>query len=326
MTKPDVSIIVAVYNAEDYIGRCLDSLIAQTYKNIEIICVNDASTDHSQQIIDSYILKDDRIHSIVHPQNMNAGGAMNDGIKAAQGEYVCIVDNDDWLASNAVEELYKASDNCRFDIITCDWITYSNDNIKKYNKNLTDSLETEENVIFSLINGCRILGALIRKHIFIENSLFFPEKVFYEDNAIATCILCYANKVYPVHKPYYFYFLSENSVTRSVSKRKIVDRIYTTDLFLSNMYSRGFVNEKNKKYVEYRYLMYSYRTIELIVLLDKYEKGKNKLVKKVGDKIKKYLPNELMENYHPEKLNILKHPIYFYHKILIAKFLNALTF
>lgn len=289
MTKPDVSIIVAVYNAEDYIGRCLDSLIAQTYKNIEIICVNDASTDHSQEIIDSYKQKDERVRSIVHQQNMNAGGAMNDGIKAASGEYVCIVDNDDWLAANAIEKLLSASDNIDCDIVCCDWYDYKNENDYNQNKNLTDSVDRDENIIYGLLFGFRLLGALIRRSIFVSNDLFFPEKVFFEDNAIGLCILLYAKKIKPVHEALYYYFLSENSVTRSNSLKKFEDRVFTTELFLDNMQKRGFINERSKELIEYRYLRYSFST--LFRLKDYTGKGGYRIAKVVSKRIMSKMPN-----------------------------------
>ena len=307
-----ISIVVAVYNAEKYISRCLDSLLGQTYKDIEIICVNDASTDKSQQVIDSFTQKDRRVRSIVHQHNLNAGGAMNDGIKASKGEYVCIVDNDDWLAPDAIENLTRETENNYYDIVTCDWYAYKSESNFMIKTNLSNSLDKEENINYSLINGYRLLGALIRRSIFRDNNLYFPERVFYEDNAIATCILCYANSIKPVHKPYYYYFLSEGSVTRSTSISKIVDRIYTTDLFLNNLQERGFVNDNNLEYVNYRYLCYSYSSLRLLSYAK--DKGTLKQAKRVAGKIKDKMPNSLILIHRPEILNPLRYPVFYFLK------------
>lgn len=316
MTKPDVSIIVAVYNAEDYIGRCLESLTAQTYKNIEIICVNDASTDHSQQIIDSYMQKDERILSVVHQQNMNAGGAMNDGIKTAKGEYVCIVDNDDWIEYNAIEELLNESEGFKYDIVTCDWYALNDEKNKKWHKNLTDSPNKVTIIQEALINGYRLLGSLIRRSIFVDNTLFFPEKVFYEDNAIGLCILFYAKTIKPVHKPLYFYYLSENSVTRSVSMKKVVDRIYTTDMFLTNLTQRGFVNEHNIKLINYTYLCFTHHTILMLANIGTDEARMQ--IGRIETCTREMMPNDYITKYKPNFVYVLNHPYraYLLYKVL----------
>lgn len=310
--KPVVSIIIAVYNAEKYIARCLESIIHQTYKEIEIICVNDASTDDSQIIIDKYKERDNRIISIIHKQNMNAGGAMNHGIKAAKGEYVCIVDNDDWLADDAIELLVAASDNLRMDMVTCDWYAYRDADHYSSHKNLTDSTDITENVNYSLLNGYRILGALIRRSIFVDNDLFFPERVFYEDNAIGIVILCYAKSVRPVHNIYYYYYLSPGSVTRSVSMKKITDKIVTTDLFLSNLYDRGFVNESNKELVNYRFLLYTYNTLLMITHID--SKEANGILNIISEKVKDKIPNKYLIELNPKTAKALSSPIIYYRK------------
>lgn len=305
-----VSIVVAVYNAEDCLSRCLDSLLTQTYTDIEVICVNDASTDNSQSIINDYINKDNRVRTVIHNQNMNAGGAMNDGIKAAKGEYVCIVDNDDWLEKTAIEELIKASDNCSIDIVACDWYDYLSEDEIKQNTNLTDSCDWFENNRYALLYGFRLLGCLIRKSIFIKNNLFFPEKVFYEDNAICNCILFYAHSIKPLHKGLYYYFLSEGSVTRSGSIKKYEDRVYTTDLFLENLEKRGFVDDKTKELIEYRYLRLLFSTIYRLTSFS--GKGGSKIAKKVARRMASKMPNHYIHELCGSFENSFKHPMRYY--------------
>lgn len=311
MTKPDVSIIVAVYNAENYIGRCLDSLIMQTYKNIEVICVNDASTDHSQQIIDSYLLKDERIHSIVHPQNMNAGGAMNDGIKAAQGEYVCIVDNDDWITPNAIEILINESGNLKIDFVAPDWCEFYNEERKINHHNLIVGASKEENCEYALKYGIRMLGCLIRRELFYNNDLFFPENSFFEDNAIANCLLYCANDIKAVGEVFYYYHVVDGSSSRSINISKIKDRISTTRLFRGNFIRLGFLTSRNKDIVEFRYLCYSALTIMMLVGDGSAEA--RKLLNIVCKDIKSMLPNPLLTQMRPDYADILSKPIFLFY-------------
>lgn len=317
--NPVVSIVVAVYNAEDCLSRCLDSLISQSFKDIEIICVNDASSDKSQQIIEQYAAKDNRVRYIVHKENKNAGGAMNDGIKAARGEYVCIVDNDDWLDSSCIEILLGASENRTIDIVSCDWYKYFSENKKIENKNLSDSYDKTDNILYSLKNGWRILGSLIRTSIFKSNDLYYPEKVFFEDNAIVTCILCYANSIKPVHKPLYYYFETPSSVTRSVSQKKVTDRIFTTDLFLKNLEERGFAKQYDLDLIYYRYLLFSNNT--LTMLIGSNESWADIVIDELSGKILKRMPNKTLEELRPHLVKRLSNPKRFYQK---QKFINRI--
>ena len=112
-----VSIIVPVYNVSQQLPCCLDSLVGQTYSELEIIVVNDFSPDNSQEIIDGYCTRDLRIRPLVHEQNKGPGGARNTGIEAATGDYLLFVDADDWLAPDAVEYLVNVVRERQSDIV-----------------------------------------------------------------------------------------------------------------------------------------------------------------------------------------------------------------
>ena len=118
-----VSIVVPIYNVEAYLHQCLDSLVSQTLKNIEIICVNDGSTDKSLDILREYALKDDRI-KIISKANSGYGHTMNIGINAAAGEYIGIVEPDDFVALDMFEELYKAACKNQADIVKSDFYRF----------------------------------------------------------------------------------------------------------------------------------------------------------------------------------------------------------
>lgn len=118
MKNIKVSIIVPVYNVENYLRQCLDSVLNQTLKEIEVICVNDGSTDNSKQILEAYRKKDSRI-KIINKKNAGQGAARNRGIEYAKGEYIGFVDSDDWIDINMFEKLYKNAKFNNSDIVMC---------------------------------------------------------------------------------------------------------------------------------------------------------------------------------------------------------------
>ena len=118
-----VSIIVAVYNAEKYLRECLDSLLRQTYQNIQILCVDDCSTDSSFEILNQYRLKDNRIDVVRLESNRGQAIARNVALRRADGEYVCMLDSDDWFSDDAIESAVKVfEDNSSADCVLFDLI------------------------------------------------------------------------------------------------------------------------------------------------------------------------------------------------------------
>lgn len=116
--KVKLSVIIPVYNVEDYLKQCLESVINQTLKEIEIICVNDGSTDNSKQILEDYANKDKRI-KIINKKNAGLGAARNTGMEYAKGEYIGFVDSDDWVDKNAFKKLYENAKSNNSDIVIC---------------------------------------------------------------------------------------------------------------------------------------------------------------------------------------------------------------
>lgn len=120
VSNPLISVIVPVYNAEKYLARCIDSIINQSYKNLEIILINDGSTDSSSEICKFYQEKDTRIQ-VIQKENSGPASARNAGLQIYAGEYLCFVDSDDWLANNYVSELYGLIKKYDADIVACEY-------------------------------------------------------------------------------------------------------------------------------------------------------------------------------------------------------------
>ena len=124
MNTKKVSVIIPVYNVEQYLRQCLDSVINQTFKDIEIIVVNDCSPDNSLQIIKEYQQKDDRIVLVDLKQNVGLGFARNEGMKVAKCKYITFVDSDDWVTKDYVEVLYNTIEKYQYDVISPDFYEY----------------------------------------------------------------------------------------------------------------------------------------------------------------------------------------------------------
>lgn len=248
MNTPLISIIVPVYNTEKYLRQCLDSLLNQTYKKIEIICFNDASTDNSLNILEQYANLDNRIIVINSQINVKQGGGRNRGIKASTGEYVCFVDSDDWVECDFIEKLYIAIKTNDAEIATADYYEYRDGNLKEIShlgkKIKSSSIDIKRSI---LLNGCRLVTSIFNKKLFIENNLFFPENLIYEDNAIGPALFLSANKIIKIDDFLYYYRQNPISTTKSKNNYKFFDRLKTSVMAIENI-------EKLDNYKELTYL------------------------------------------------------------------------
>lgn len=120
MRTPLISVIIPVYNVEKYLHRCLDSVIAQTYQNIEIICVDDGSIDESGRICDQYAVRDAHI-KVIHQENQGLSAARNRGLDAAEGEYIAFVDSDDYILEDMYKKMLDKLLNYNVDLCVCQW-------------------------------------------------------------------------------------------------------------------------------------------------------------------------------------------------------------
>ncbi|EJG3290978.1 glycosyltransferase, partial [Campylobacter coli] len=144
--------IVPIYNVEKYLRQCLDSIIAQTLKDIEIILVNDGSTDNCGVICDEYALKDKRIQ-VIHKTNAGLGAAYNTGLEMASGEYIGFVESDDWIEPNMYEELYAKAKETDVDVCLSGYFLNNNQSTKKE----LQLLESIDDSIFNILNYPQLL-------------------------------------------------------------------------------------------------------------------------------------------------------------------------
>lgn len=167
---PEISIVVPVYNTEQYLRRCVDSLLAQSFFDIEIILVDDGSTDSSGEHCDEYARMDSRVR-VVHQRNQGLSGARNTGIIAARGKYVCFVDSDDFVSPDFAEMLFHGAKETKAEIVACDFLRFSDENEIRHEE---DALEKGWKT-YSIKEAKRdgflpyvVCGRIIDKKIFSE--------------------------------------------------------------------------------------------------------------------------------------------------------------
>lgn len=210
-----VSIIVPVYEVENYILRAIYSLIRQTYDHIEIIIVNDATQDHSIDLINT--IKDPRIKIINHDKNKGLSQSRNDGIYTAQGEYIAFLDSDDYLDLNFIEELLKVAIDTGADVVMASTNIIKDGYIKTIKPNrsiLSSYLEKVQ----AMPNGAS-WNKLYRAKLIKDHNIYFPPDLYWEDNFFTIKIAYHSNFIVCTNATSYNYCLRENSITTNFDKQ-----------------------------------------------------------------------------------------------------------
>lgn len=230
VVNPKVSIIIPAYNAEKYIFKCLISLIQQSLTDIEIIVVNDGSTDNTTDMVDLFSSKDSRIKLINQP-NLKQGAARNNGIKNATGEYLGFVDADDWVDLDYYEKLYLAAKKYNSDIALGTNVRIGNGKTKKRlnieREDLLTTLQSKIDICNLYKDACPT-NKIYRTDFLRTNEILYPEGVYCEDKIFSTKAVYYANGIVTVPNIFYYYFRNPtstvNSNAKSHKKKKIRDR------------------------------------------------------------------------------------------------------
>lgn len=231
-----ISIVVPVYNTSQYLDECIGSIVNQTLKEIEIICVNDASTDDSLDVLESWRQRDPRITVVDFEVNKRQGAARNAAIKLARGRYIGMIDSDDYIAEDMYQTLLENTDNYSADIVVGNlYATHSDSDVleRNFDAVMADIVEIKKSV---LLNRCRMVTNIIKKELFEKNELWYPEGLTYEDNANVAPLFLMANKINVCYndKPFYFYRINNQSTVRTMNNPSCWDRLITAEMFVDH--------------------------------------------------------------------------------------------
>ena len=214
---PKVSVIIPVYNVEKYLRECLDSVINQTLSDIEIICINDGSTDNSLEILREYAQKDERI-ILISRENKGVSVSRNEGIKKATGEYIAFIDADDYLENNNYyEQLYECAAKSNSDIAKGSY-RYGK---RKINNGVNEKIKEDKNNFIA-----QFASAIYSSKMLKDNNISFPTIMDMEDTVFVFACAIHANTVKIVPNAIYSVVLNPNSVTRSkLSHKQVLDKL-----------------------------------------------------------------------------------------------------
>ena len=248
-----VSIIVPIYNIEGYIRECIDSILAQTYPDFELILVDDDSPDNCGRICDEYAEKDVRI-KVIHKENGGLTSARNAGLSVAKGDWIMHVDGDDWIEPDMIESLIEAAKATEADLVFSDFIKYGpnagNNQLPSWNSDKIDSMSRYIAYVMTTI-----WGSIAKRSLYIDHSLKSPEGISYcEDFHLIVRLCHYAKKIANVHRPFYHYRYRPTSIMSNMSRKTESDEQWVYQDTIRFFKEQGV-------YEDYRKVM-SWRTLK----------------------------------------------------------------
>lgn len=288
-----VTVVVPVYNVEKYIEKCLNSIIEQTYRDIEIIIVNDGSKDKSIDICEKIQSKDSRI-KIINQKNAGLSAARNTGIQNASGKYICFVDSDDFLDKNYVRLLLENLIKNGADISVCDYI-YIDEKGKTWTRKI------KHNKVYSNIEAIKDLlvgtqntevmtwNKLYKLSLFKEHNIYFPERKLHEDNFTTYKLYYYSQSISLINDRLYFYLQRTNSIMGkkfNIKRLDVLQAVQETKEFLIN------------KHIDLKAELECYQALIQIQIFNNmirdnfYGRERKELIRNIKKNRKVYLHNE----------------------------------
>lgn len=309
---PKVSVVVPIYNVEKYIKKCMDSLVNQTLQEIQIIFVNDGSTDESGNIAKEYASK--YLNKIIYLEKENGGlsDARNFGMRYAEGEYIAFLDSDDYVENTMYEEMYNKALQENSDYVECDFLWEYPDKTKKDKRNSYNNKK-------EMLTNVRVVAwnKLIKREILEKNNISFPKGLRYEDIEFTYKLIPYLNKVSYVDKEFVHYVQRNNSIA-NVQNERTAEIFTIFDNIIKYYQEKGFYEEYKEE------LEYSYSRILLCSSLKrickiKDSKTRKKLIEETFEKLyqqfplwkeNKILNNRSIKNMYMKSINKFTYPIY----------------
>lgn len=286
-----VSVIIPVYNVEKYLERCVYSVLNQTFKEFELLLVDDGSTDDSGKISKRFAEAYPETVRYMHQSNGGSGAARNTGIRNAKGDVIVFVDSDDYIHENMLFEMYNMMEKDNLDIVICDY-----QRVNEYGE-ITDihrehliegksfKLNEEKKLLFADPSSC---NKMLKKSLFIENDIYFPKKVWYaEDMRTIVKIFAVSNSIGYLSTPFYNYFTRSDSKMNTVNIERQEEVVEAVDDLLDFFEQKGICEQY---YEELEFLAIQHIFVYAIARIAKMD-YKSILICKFRDYITDKFPN-----------------------------------
>ena len=300
MTSPKISVILSAYNEEKFIGNAIESLVNQTLEDIEIIIINDGSTDNTLEIINGYARKDSRI-KVIDQENIGLGASRNKGMKIAGGEYVTFLDGDDWFTLDAFETAYNEAKSKDTDITMYQMINYDDETGRIYENdwfNLNNLDESFDDVVFSPEKTKDFLFDLsvsscqkIYRNSFLKSiDASFPEGIYFEDMPFFFYVYLKAERISIIRRHFYYRRKHDASITH------VVDANYLDTVEAGCELMRRFID--NGFYEDYKFDLLAYKINgPRMALMDITEDAKEPLFNLIKEDYEKIKETEYYQDY-----------------------------
>lgn len=291
MNMPKISIIIPVYNVEKYLQECLDSCVNQTLKEIEIICVDDFSTDSSFDILTRYAKEDSRVRVLSHQINRKQGAARNTGMDNAVGEYIWFVDSDDFIDKNACQLLYDTAKEAEVDLLSFGGISFKDQKGERKYENSSYYLELPINKIVFPSKDWKNINCInlnVSPCMYVTKASVlkryrFRENVFFEDVDFSSILFASVDSILRINYTGYHRRLISASTTKSVPLRSEINYLVLAAIEIDKYINDNKISYNHFLYVYVRYLV---RHINSLILK---EKGAAFNQKEWADLKRKYL-------------------------------------
>lgn len=299
-----LSIIVPVYNmaAEHKLEYCLDSLVNQTLEDYEIIAVDDCSTDESWEILQQYEERfSEKFHAVHSEENKHQGGAKNIGLKLAKGDWIGFIDSDDWITADMYERLIKKAEETGADLVGCDYCLTDEHSMKvgqvvRNNKPDQTGILNDEKRRSLILDGGSLVVKIFRRDMILKNELWFPEHIFYEDNALGNSYLLLAKHFEYIAEPLYYYYQHDASTVHTISGKRCEDRCAAGRLMLAEAKRHDFL-DKYREELEYSFTLLFYVNT-LFTYMAGVKRTKYRFVKALGEEMRVRFPNFQQNPYY----------------------------
>lgn len=279
---PDISIIIPVYNAEHYIERCISSILVQSFKDFEILLINDGSTDKSPEICDILKKHDPRIH-VYHKKNTGASDTRNYGIHLSTGKYLSFIDADDYIAKDMLQTLYEEAEKTNSDMVMCNYYIDSDKKLYPAAMKYDDMYATQSEVRNGLLKRYyennqtglySLCNKLFRRLLIEENKIKMDTKLVRgEDAWFVFDYLKVCSKVTYIPIPLYYYYQNKNSIMHQVQLDQYEKWVYTRKRLLEENKSLKFQLDNQQFYSGFCYKVCIY--IRDLIKLNEISRAKN---------------------------------------------------